>query len=285
MNKRSTTHHVTSDVGPFAIVPLWIVDAVADTSNGARAIQVFAALHRWTNADRSCYPSLGKIAEAVNVNVATVRRAIQTLEDVGAISVTGRVLEGTKERTSNLYHLCYVRPLVQVGGDIDDMTSLHVSEEGSLHGCARNQIKFEPDPPNQINTVGEIVHEAEIVPSWESSFMAFWKQYPRKKNKQQAMKAWRKMTDSERDLAIAALPAHVEHWRTGKVEEQYIPHGSTWLNGKRWEDELVSDYKPQGSLVEQISRYALTQRRQDSNEHSGHDDSPRGLGSGDDRLE
>lgn len=265
MGNRSTGPHVTSDVGPFAIVPLWVVESVSDTPNGARAIQVFAVLHKWTNADRACYPSLGKIAEAVNVNVATVRRAIQTLEEVGAITVTGRVLQGTNERTSNMYHLRYVRPLVQVGGDMDDMTSLHESEEGWLHGCASNQIQSEPDPSNQINIVSDIVQEAEIVPSWESSFMAFWQDYPRKKNRQQAIKAWRRMTETERGLATAALPAHVEYWRTGKVEEQFIPHGSSWLNGKRWEDELVSDYEPQPSVMQQAIRMSLQHDMQERN--------------------
>jgi hypothetical protein len=34
---------------------------------------------------------------------------------------------------------------------------------------------------------------------------------------------------------------HVQNKSVWKdKEQQYIPHPSTWLNGKRWEDEIVA---------------------------------------------
>jgi hypothetical protein len=68
-------------------------------------------------------------------------------------------------------------------------------------------------------------------------FDLFYLPYPKKKAKGDAEKAWKKLTDEERQMAIDALPNHVKHWEY-KNEPQFIPHPSTWLNSKRWEDVL-----------------------------------------------
>jgi len=284
MAKRST-QAVTSDVGPFAIVPLWITEAVVDEPNGARAIQVFTLLHRWTNADRNCFPSLQSIANAAGVTIPTARRAIQTLEDIGAVEVTGRTVEGSKERTSNLYHLIYVRPIIDARTNMGDTTSEHEVSDPSYHGLGRNQIHLEADPPNQIETVSEIVQEAEIVPEWETSFRQWWKQYPRKVSKQPAVKAWRKLSEADRSAASEVLPEHVEHWTQTKTAVEFIPHPASWLNGRRWEDELVTDYKPAGSLVDAVVEFARQGNRQERHGSTGRDDGARQLGRGDDRVE
>ena len=70
-----------------------------------------------------------------------------------------------------------------------------------------------------------------------SSFDIFWKQYPRKIAKDNARKAWLKIKPDE-DLVQKILTAIKTH-KTFKVEEQFIPHAASWLNAKRWDDELA----------------------------------------------
>lgn len=67
-------------------------------------------------------------------------------------------------------------------------------------------------------------------------FEEFWRAYPRKTAKDAARKAWRKLAP---DADLQALLAEAlqrqagwEQWRRG-----VIPHASTWLNQRRWEDE------------------------------------------------
>jgi len=147
------------------------------------------------------------------------------------------------------------------------------------------EYQVEDQPEHQLNNVSDIVQEAEIVPEWETSFRAFWKQYPRKVNKQQALKAWRKLTEADRSAASQILPEHIEHWTQTKTAVEFIPHPASWLNGRRWEDELVSDYKPAGSLVQAISELAMRGNRQEKHGFTGRDDGARQLGRGDDRVE
>jgi hypothetical protein len=67
-----------------------------------------------------------------------------------------------------------------------------------------------------------------------TEFDRFWKAYPRKQNKGHAEKAWAKAIKlADPDQIISAVERSV--WNEDK---QFIPHPASWLNGKRWEDEL-----------------------------------------------
>ncbi|POG01247.1 hypothetical protein BGP84_01130 [Pseudomonas putida] len=71
-------------------------------------------------------------------------------------------------------------------------------------------------------------------------FERFWKIYPRKVSKADAKKAWAKIkvTADLFALMAKALAAWTVSTDWTKDGGQFIPHASTWLNGKRWEDEL-----------------------------------------------
>jgi hypothetical protein len=75
-------------------------------------------------------------------------------------------------------------------------------------------------------------------------FDDFWKAYPRKTNKANALRTWAKLKPSS-DLAQTMINA-VKDQDLVKIEQQFIPHASTWLNGRRWEDEV--DAKPKSNL-------------------------------------
>lgn len=71
-------------------------------------------------------------------------------------------------------------------------------------------------------------------------FESFWRMYPKKKDKQNAKKAWDKLkVDGELYNTIMrglALHRKTEEWL--KDKGKYVPYPSTWLNGRRWEDEV-----------------------------------------------
>ena len=77
-------------------------------------------------------------------------------------------------------------------------------------------------------------------PSVDDLFARFWKSYPRKVGKANAIKAFSKLKPTAElvDTMIAAieLQCKSDQWR--RDNGQYIPHPTTWLNGRRWEDEI-----------------------------------------------
>ncbi|MBM0140178.1 YdaU family protein [Pseudomonas cannabina] len=71
-------------------------------------------------------------------------------------------------------------------------------------------------------------------------FPKFWKLYPNKKGKTAAEKAWKKLkvTDDLFTLIAQGLAKQCASLAWTKDNGQFIPHPATWLNGKRWEDEV-----------------------------------------------
>lgn len=75
-----------------------------------------------------------------------------------------------------------------------------------------------------------------------AGFEEFWKVYPKKQDKQNALRAWKKLKpDAETQRKImAAVRSQRDSPQWNKDGGQYIPLPSTWLNGRRWEDQAVT---------------------------------------------
>ena len=86
--------------------------------------------------------------------------------------------------------------------------------------------RYQDDTP-ETETEGE-TEKRKIV-----HFDSFWDAYGYKKQKQAAVKAWKKMTEQEQLEALKSAPLH----KSGYDTNTYRPLPATWLNGKRWEDE------------------------------------------------
>lgn len=110
-------------------------------------------------------------------------------------------------------------------------------EEGACHagppsdgsGGGSGSGKRSPKPPAGVDPL----------------FDRFWSAYPRHTGKAQALKAWTKLAPDE-SLLMAMLAAlnwqrRQDGWT--KDDGKFIPHPTTWLNGRRWEDE-----HPDGAL-------------------------------------
>jgi uncharacterized protein YdaU (DUF1376 family) len=95
-------------------------------------------------------------------------------------------------------------------------------------------------------------------------FDSFWSEYPKKKSKGQAERAWLKLNPSEQ--LVASMIATIKQAKTSKEwtkeDGQFIPYPATWLNAKGWEDEytpVAAKSKPQsGTFSEPIKRIEET---------------------------
>lgn len=68
-------------------------------------------------------------------------------------------------------------------------------------------------------------------------FEAFWKAYPKKQNKPDAEKVWKKI-DPPIDKVLSSLEKFKVSKEWTKENGQYIPYPASWLRGRRWEDEV-----------------------------------------------
>ena len=71
-------------------------------------------------------------------------------------------------------------------------------------------------------------------------FADFWSRYPRKVGKGGAEAAWAKLASADRRAVMESMPAFREQWASRpSADMQFCPHPATWLNQRRWEDEIT----------------------------------------------
>ena len=71
-------------------------------------------------------------------------------------------------------------------------------------------------------------------------FNKFWEKYGLKVGKAKAMKSWMRLSAKDR----AAVLENVELWVQAHPDTKFRCHPATYLNGRRWEDELPEHIKP-----------------------------------------
>ena len=98
------------------------------------------------------------------------------------------------------------------------------------------------------------IHKTEL----EKNFETFWAEYPNKKKKPDAFKAFRRAFARHKGLTVETLANAVRGQKNSlkwqKNNGQYIEHPSTWLNNDCWLDEAIPNRGnpkpgPEGSAV------------------------------------
>ena len=145
----------------------------------------------------------------------TVRTCLQTLNSLGTLSVAA----------TNVYSLITITnwsAYQDEAGQVGQLTAK--ARPGTAQPLKRQEGK--KDKTSGAGAAGD--------------FEIFWAAYPKKRAKGAALAAWRKLDGTKTPLetlllAIAAQKAGHDWQKDGG---QYIPYPATWLNQRRWEDDL-----------------------------------------------
>jgi hypothetical protein len=73
------------------------------------------------------------------------------------------------------------------------------------------------------------------------TFEEFWRAYPRRVAKKDALKAWQQIRPNLHAKIMSAIAEQrkSEQWR--KDGGQFVPYPASWLRGERWDDEIATD--------------------------------------------
>ncbi len=91
----------------------------------------------------------------------------------------------------------------------------------------------------------------ELDLSW---FELWYKLYPRHVSRWNAEKAWNKLSENQRILALEWIKKYIIYWKKKKTEKEFIPHPATWLdiNDQRWNDDLSE--VPETAIIQTNAR-------------------------------
>lgn len=231
------------------------------------------------NAERNiAWPSVERLAELSLVSVRQAQRILQSLEDKRVISRDRGNGRGNLSRYQfiNLPGECDQKkgdtmapfsPEERVPPDAERVTSEAI--KGDIPGphIRKNHRTIEPTPPP--NGGSQALTKKE--PNYSEEFLKFWQSYPRKVGKGKAWEVWRRKVERPQETLKAILAnliwqARSDQWT--RDEGQYIPHPSTYLGQRRWEDSPARAAPPPRSSVTRSSALTPDQRKQYAEFHA-----------------
>ncbi|MHC8321225.1 helix-turn-helix domain-containing protein [Pseudomonas sp. GB2N2] len=183
------------------------------------------------NDQGECWPSYQHIADQCEISRSTVKVHIRELENTGLLRREFR--RKGELNQSNVFHLTLSGGASDTpgGGAAENPPGAAENPGGGAAAAPRTSHLYEPvKEPKPMGT-----------PAPLEGFEAFWKLYPKKKSRKEALKTWTKLNPGAElhQTLIAALGDHClsEDWT--KNGGRYIPNAATWLNGERWHDILT----------------------------------------------
>ncbi len=170
-----------------------------------------------------CFPSINRLATLCEMSRRSVETHITALEDQGLLKRISQYRD-TGGKTANSYLL----ELTGTLENLDDAQNLRMGSEKSAHGDTQNLrmnnlIRNNLGNNNTYKTISE--------------FDKWWDKYPRKVEKYKAATLFSKIINEvEFDTLIEATEKFAEAVKD--KEKKFIPHPTTWLNGRRWNDPI-----------------------------------------------
>ena len=218
--------------GQWAILPAMVR---RDKSIPANAKLIYAEIAAKVNEEGYCFCHNRYFSELLGLTEDSISGLIKKLEKAEYI-----FLDIDSQRVNRDRRRIYLtaKPYDFVGG-IGNKSDTRIGNKSETVSekfpgpIENNNIKINPP----ISPKGERRKKSE--PQWmPERFDAFWLAYPRGEKKQAAVAAWDKLHADEGLLNLMATglkrQLESEEWQRGIG----IPYASTWINQRRWEDEV-----------------------------------------------
>ena len=167
-----------------------------------------------------CDLTLGQLSELTSLSVKSVRGALDRLERYETIK------RGTQKGK---------QPAIITIVNFDTYNP-DVSDKGNQRG---DQGADKGQLPEKVEK-GKNTTPPRKSAGYTEDFEAWWKHHPRKIEKPNAFKEWRKLSTDERAMALDYIEAYAEAWDTydpDKVRRSFCPYPERWLKRHRWQDD------------------------------------------------
>ncbi len=223
----------------YAIIP---AEVRYDKDLSSTAKLLYAEITSLCSKSGECWASNEYFSNLYSTSERTISRLLKLLKDKNYISIELIYKSKSKEIEKRAIKLANV--------------GIDKNVEGYRQKCQEGIDKnvFYPIDKNvqenninninntSINNIPPIIPHRRCIVDKKGNiqFDYFWKLYPRKEKKSNA-KSWfekSKISDELFELIISKLELFKKTESWNKDDGKYIPYAITWLNQKRWEDEI-----------------------------------------------
>ncbi len=156
-----------------------------------------------------------------------IRLALQTFEKLEMIAIENGIINIVNwEKHQNIERLQQIR----------EQTRTRVARFRE-----KQRLLSEPVTLRNAEVTQQNKNKNKNIYMLKNGFNLFWEKYPKKLAKRDAEKAFAKINPDEKlfNLILEKLELYKQSEAWLKDGGQFIPYPATWLNGRRWEDEIT----------------------------------------------
>ncbi len=227
--------------------------AVDDPRLGHAAFRVLAALGAYSDPEGWCWPKQATLAERLRISQQAVSKSLRQLADLGYIEVHQQTdARGMRVGAKYRLRLDHFPPQPQVvplqREVVADTTSEVVADTTSEVVADTTSEVVALTSHTQRPKKNDPRRTTQAAPArLEAGFAQFWQRWPKKEGRERALRVWLKLApDGDTMQAILdAIPRHQSAKDWPRENWRFCPLPATWLNERRWEDELP-DMVPDG---------------------------------------
>ena len=188
------------------------------------------------NGEDGCYASNKHLAEFCQCSESKISKSIALLISLGYIYVAS--FDGRKRTLRSRLTKNAIVP--------------SKNYEAAEHKMLQSNIDN-----NTTNNTNRINNDQPAKPSDQeliSEFEELWQQYPRKQGKAKALEAYKRARKAgvDKSTVLDGISRYNAQIKANKTNLKYVMQGSTWFNGKRWEDEYTGQQIRPKSKQDQI---------------------------------
>lgn len=233
---------------------------------------VFVALADYANEVGEAYPSIETLCRKTSLNRKTVIAALKELRAIGVICDTGLKRGETKQvkvwqiftpkglLLSSLFDKSNSTENGTVNSDDSNSTENgtvpFLPENSTENGTVKPSQKRDTEPSVSL-TISEPPDSVQI-----PTFDDFYNAYGNKKKRIEAERAWKKLDTEEKIAAVEAIPA----FDKSLPDYHDKPLPASYLNGKRWTDDLDPWTPPVTQGSKQPEQYSSGHKSVDDRE-------------------
>lgn len=172
-------------------------------------------------------------------NETAVKSALNELKRFGYLKVTKHMPNETESGRIEYAYDIYEQPSAKIAQE-----NLALDKQGIENLGVENQGQLNT---NKTITNNKITNNKEsndqpAKPSDQELLIEFedlWHHYPRKQGKAKALEAYKRARKAgvDKTTVLDGITRYNAQITANKTKSKYIMQGSTWFNGKRWEDE------------------------------------------------
>lgn len=190
---------------------------------------ILLSLADHANDEGVCYPSVARLVRRTGLSERAVQTAIRRLEEAGRLKIE----RGSGPKGCNVFTVC--TPAADAPPQ-----QMHPAADAPTprSSCGEPPQELHPNRQEPSGNRQKTDHPSDD-PSFDApNFSEFWNRWPlRKVGKQKARTAFQRLSIKNRRAATQNVKDWGRRWRAAYPNASDM-HPSTYLNGRRWEDEI-----------------------------------------------